>query len=108
MVRKSNDEIIESLKEFLENVNGNYDLEKAILFGSRARGDYLNTSDVDLILVSKDFEKVPFRKRAIDILDFWNEEIDIQIISYTPREFEKMKKQLGIVSKALKEGINLK
>ncbi|MBA2864042.1 nucleotidyltransferase family protein [Methanococcus maripaludis] len=31
-----------------------YSVEKAVIFGSRARGDYKNTSDIDIAIYSKD------------------------------------------------------
>ena len=107
MDRKSNKEIIIELKKFIKLVNKQFKLENAILFGSRAREDHLNSSDVDLILVSNDFKNISFKKRGIEFIDLWNEPIDIQILCYTQEEFNKLKKQLGIVSQAIKEGIIL-
>ena len=31
-----------------------YSVEKAVIFGSRARGDYKNTSDIDIAIYSKE------------------------------------------------------
>jgi len=40
--------------------------------------------------------------------EFWNHyPLDIEPLCYTPEEFEKKKKQIGIVSRAVKEGIEL-
>ena len=41
---------IDELKEYCSQ---NEKIEKVILFGSRARGDYQKTSDIDLAVVSK-------------------------------------------------------
>ena len=62
MVRNTNEEIIKFLKTFKKNVNQVFKVEKIILFGSRARNDHLLSSDVDLILISKDFKKLEFVK----------------------------------------------
>lgn len=67
-------------------------VEKVYLFGSYARGDWLTTSDVDLVIVSKDFEGIPFNKR-LDIINeiIWEERIKpyIEALPYTPKELEK-------------------
>jgi len=76
------------------------------LFGSRARGDHLRNSDYDVILVSTDFEGMFFTRRSALMYDFWNHwPIQIEPLCYTPEEFEAKKKQIGIVSQAVREGI---
>lgn len=37
-----------------------YQIEKVILFGSRARGDYKRVSDIDLAVVGGDFVSFPW------------------------------------------------
>lgn len=39
-------------------------IKSAFLFGSRARGDYLEESDWDLLIVSPEFAGIPFADRA--------------------------------------------
>ena len=75
-----------------------------LLFGSRARGDYKLTSDVDLMVISKDFKKYSFRQRPNDFLDTWILPIDFEVLYYTPEEFIRKKKEYGIVRQAAKEG----
>ena len=82
-------------------------VQKIILFGSRARGDHLKNSDFDFIIVSKEFAKKPFILRASNLYDYWGEQVDIESLCYTPEEFERKKKQKGIVQQAVKEGIEL-
>ena len=91
-------------------LKGAYDDVKLVFFGSRARGDSLKESDYDIIVVSKKFEGIPFTERIKNVLKLlWEHGIteDVDVICYTPEEFEKKKKQLGIVSIAIKEGIIL-
>lgn len=38
-------------------------VDKIILFGSQARGDAREDSDIDLLVVSPDFAKMPFHRR---------------------------------------------
>ena len=61
------DEIMEKIKNFLQMVSASgLHLERAILFGSYAKGNANNWSDIDIALVSKDFTGVGFydRKRV--------------------------------------------
>jgi len=79
-----------------------------ILFGSRARGDNLIDSDYDIIVVSKLFENVMFTDRATSVLKIlWRHGVReaIDVICYTPEEFEKKKKEISIVNEAIREGI---
>lgn len=100
-----NRKVISFLKQFKKNLQKKYKIQKAILFGSRARGDWLLTSDIDIILVSDDFASIPFRRRMADVLQYWNEDIDIEILCYTPAEFKRKKKEIGVVRQAVKEGV---
>lgn len=104
MVKYSNERVKKLLKSYIRKINKKFKLEQAILFGSRARGDYFLDSDIDLILVSGDFEGVDFRQRMVEALRYWKGGIDLEVICYTPKEFEKKKKQIGIVGQAVKEG----
>ena len=39
--------------------------------------------------------------------EYWNEDLDLEVICYTPKEFEIKKNQIGIIRTAVKEGIEL-
>ena len=99
--------IIKLLRKYVGEINKKFKIEKAILFGSRARGDALNTSDVDLILISKDFQNLHFRKRMAIVLEGWDADLDIEVLCYTPGEFERKKKEIGIIRTAVEEGIEI-
>ena len=93
------------IKDFVVRVGKEYNLEKAIFFGSRARGDNFKASDYDIILVSPDFKGVFFTKRLSMMYDFWKHyPLEIEPLCYTPQEFEKKRKEMGIVREAVKEG----
>lgn len=96
------------IMDFLRRARKKYRIEKAIFFGSRARNDHFKTSDYDIILVSQDFRGVFFTKRTAMMYDFWKHyPLEIEPLCYTPNEFEVKKKERGIVSQAIKEGIEL-
>ncbi len=61
---------------------------KIILFGSRASGDHDEYSDVDVIVVY-DTEK-KFLDRLAELYENWSLPRAVDILAYTPREFEEM------------------
>lgn len=65
-------------------------VKKLILFGSYTTGTYKEGSDIDLIVVSKDFEGKDYWKR-IDILSQAIYEVfePIEALAMTPDEWEK-------------------
>lgn len=99
--------IIDLLNKFLEKVR-DIDLQKVILFGSQATGQATEESDIDLIIVSRDFEKMNFFKRASTMRKIWNLNYPVDFLCFTPDEFEYKKNRISIVSEALKEGIIIK
>lgn len=107
MDNSKNRKIKSKIRAYLKNLNKKFKIEKSILFGSRARGDFLDNSDVDLIVVSKDFSGISFRKRMAEAIEDWDADVDLEVICYTPKEFEKLRKRIGIVKKALEEGVEV-
>jgi len=95
------------IEAFIEKLKKRINIERVIVFGSRARGDYLADSDVDLIIISKDFEGVPFYERMDKLILLWESPLDLEALCYTPKEFEQKKKEIGIVAEAVKEGIEI-
>ena len=94
--------------DFVKRIGKKFKIEKAIFFGSRARGDYLNNSDYDILLVSEDFKGIFFTKRISMTYEFWKHfPLEIEPLCYTPEEFNKLKKRIGIVKEAVKEGIEI-
>ena len=79
-----------------------------ILFGSQATGKTHKNSDVDLIIVSKNFEGIERLNRAPDLYLRWDLDYPVDILCYTPKEFNRKKKFIGIVQQAVKEGIEIK
>jgi len=68
-------------------------LSKIILFGSYANGNAANDSDVDIIVVSSDFDGKDIFERALltkdaEILTVKNFLIPMDIIMMSPREYE--------------------
>ena len=97
------DKILKRLKEFIKGRN----VEKAILFGSVARGEAGKDSDLDVILVSEDFRGKSALKRPVPFYLEWNLGLPVDFLCFTPEEFEKLKNKATIVREALKEGITI-
>lgn len=79
--------------------------KKILLFGSLARGEVREDSDLDLIVVLESQEKNPVKRLAklYSEMEF-QEAADLRV--YTPEEFERAKKR-GFLREVLKEAIEL-
>ncbi|MBS3056919.1 MAG: nucleotidyltransferase domain-containing protein [Candidatus Aenigmarchaeota archaeon] len=108
MDEKPDKETIKLIKSYLKFLGNHIAIEKSILFGSRARGDYFITSDIDLIVVSSDFKSMKFVDRILFMSRYWKSLMNLEVLGYTPEEFERKKNELGIVKQAVKEGIRIK
>lgn len=100
------------IERILEVLRSNIPDARIVLFGSRARGDALKTSDIDLIIISKVFENMHFTDRASYVLKIlWKNRalprVNVDVLCYTPNEFERKKEEIGIVREALRYGIEL-
>jgi stress-induced morphogen len=69
--------------------------------------DHLRTSDVDLIIVSPDFEGIPFLRRIREVVQFWDSDLALEVLPYTPEEFMRKAQEIGIVSQAIREGLEV-
>ena len=96
---------IERIRAFLEEMSETYAIEDAYLFGSRARGDHHEDSDVDLVVVSPDFEGLPTYLRAKPFYKQWSYPPDIEVKCYTPHEFDEQVRHVSIARTAVREGV---
>lgn len=104
---KRKTEIIKKLRGFKLRLLKQLQLQQMILFGSTARSEFRKDSDIDLILISKDFSKVSPLKRAYMVSKYWNLNYPKDLLCYTPEEFEKLKKHSVVVKEAVNEGIEI-
>jgi|GEM_PF-2796008 len=108
MDRDTIDRVRENLFNTAEAVS--YSLREVIVFGSRIREDYRPESDVDVLIVSSDFEGVKPYKRPRAFYRGWDYEAlpDPEFICLTPEEFEvRQQRSPHIVRTAVEEGISL-
>ena len=92
-------ELNAELEKILNRLKKDPSVRKVLLFGSLARGDARDHSDIDLIVV-KDTQ-MRFLDRLDEFYDDAREAMDILV--YTPQEFEEMKER-PFVKRALREG----
>ncbi|MBI2649867.1 nucleotidyltransferase domain-containing protein [Candidatus Woesearchaeota archaeon] len=88
-------------------MNEEIPIQKMFFFGSRVTGKPHRWSDIDLIVVSKEFQKKNFRYRPLGFYKHWNLEYPVDFLCYTPKEFSKLKKQITIVREAVEKGIEI-
>lgn len=81
--------------------------ELVLVFGSRARGDAIAESDLDVLVVSASFRDVPFLERATRVLAEIDPPFAIDLLCYTPEELRRMRRLQGTVRAALEEGVRL-
>lgn len=99
------------VKEYTEGLRPFIKVERAILFGSWARGEGGRDSDIDLIIISPDFKKLGFMKRLIWLSKMRREKFmspPMDIFGYTQEEFVKLSKGSIVLEEAKKEGIVVK
>lgn len=99
------DNIINIIKLFVEEAkNDDVNISQAILFGSYAKGTYNELSDIDVAIVSSDFDGNRFydnrkiRKSKLKIC------MDLEPHTYRPEEFTM---DNPFVREILKYGVNI-
>ena len=96
------------IKEYLKYFPRNLRVKGVFLFGSYATGKIRKDSDVDIIVISPDFEKMSFIKR-LELLSCLRRSkitrsIPMDILGYTPEEFNGIDKESIVMKEAKKEG----
>lgn len=98
-------EIEDKLKRLVELLERMFNVKLVVAFGSYARKELNEGSDIDLIIVG-DFKR-RFHERAAEVIGLTD--LPIEPLCYTEDEFEKMlNNRNSLVSEALKEGVVLK
>ncbi len=84
--------VIETVKKFLNVLSKHINVIEAYLFGSYVKGTWLKNSDIDLVVVSNDFEGLSFMQRLELLYKIqWEHKIRpfIEVIPLTPKEFQE-------------------
>ncbi|MCX7918562.1 MAG: nucleotidyltransferase domain-containing protein [bacterium] len=91
------------MKKFITRLLRKYSIHRIYLFGSFARNQLHEGSDIDLIIVG-DFQGKMF-ERIATVLQLTD--LPIEPLVYTPDEFNKMRKQNCFLKKAIAESKRL-
>ena len=100
----------DKLEKLFKAIINNLDYEKIILFGSRARGDFTEESDYDILIIMKKNIAIKEKIKLSSHLrrEFAKKEIDVDIIIKSIEDINYYKDKIGnIVRIALKEGVVL-
>ncbi|MEM2995312.1 MAG: nucleotidyltransferase domain-containing protein [Candidatus Bathyarchaeia archaeon] len=90
------------VKRYLKSLP--FEIDFAILFGSTVYGERLRDSDIDLIVVSDEFENMPFEKRILILQKFWKHNVMLEAFGFTPKEFESLKDKSIVLQEAVEKG----
>jgi hypothetical protein len=78
---------------------------KVYLVGSRARGDWLEDSDIDLLLVSRGFEGLDIGQRYRLIRKHVPAWLSLDALTYTPDEFRAARRRSSILQDMLRDAL---
>ena len=80
-----------------------YGPQKIILFGSAARGDFDESSDIDLIVIKETDER--FVQRLVDAGSYISLPMHVDVFVYTREEIESMiEEENPFIESALRDG----
>ncbi|HEX5272349.1 MAG TPA: nucleotidyltransferase domain-containing protein [Gemmataceae bacterium] len=79
-----------------------------ILFGSRINGTPHEWSDIDAVVVSDRFADTRFLRRAYQFKTAVRPHLAMTALCYTPEEFERVRRGIGVVADACAEGVWVK
>ena len=98
---------IKLVADYARGLKSQFKIDKVILFGSAVSGKMNYHSDLDVIIISSDFKNIEFIKR-LQLLTIARRadarKIPMDIVGYTPNEFENLAKESAVVSEAKEKG----
>lgn len=89
----------EVIKEICD-IAQRYDIEKVVLFGSRARGDYHRTSDIDLAVTGGEFDRF-----ALDVEEETSTLLEYDIVSLDRKMQPELKDSIEKEGRVLYEKV---
>ena len=95
---------LSEVESFLRKIGKKYGIKKVVVFGSSVKGEFREDSDIDLIVISDEFEGVSPLKRPVKLYLEWDLDYPVDFFCYTTKEFEKLEKRPSLVREALKKG----
>ncbi|HDI74762.1 MAG TPA: nucleotidyltransferase domain-containing protein [Thermoprotei archaeon] len=99
---KIRERVVEELKKLKRELNA-----EIYLFGSYTRGTHIPDSDVDIIVVSRQFEEMSLPERVAYVRLRLPQDIGFDIIPLTPEEFKEKLKKSTLIKEASKYWIKI-
>lgn len=97
-------EIEKRMKKIIKKIKADKNVINIIAFGSFFSEEFNPRSDIDIAIILKKSDK-NFIERADDFIDYFNElKVDVNIIVYTQKEFNKMLKEKNNFILKINEG----
>jgi predicted nucleotidyltransferase len=93
------------LDTHLDKIIAEYQPQHMVLFGSRAAGTPREDSDVDLLIVAGRFSKIAFVDRRFHVKETLGFPLRLDLLCYTPEEFQQLRDGFGLVADICCEGI---
>jgi predicted nucleotidyltransferase len=79
----------------------NYNPQRILLFGSLATGEVDEWSDVDLVVVKE--TSLRFLDRIREVLELLHPRVGVDVLVYTPEEFDRLTQERGFVRQEILE-----
>jgi Nucleotidyltransferase domain. len=96
------------LVRFLKRLKRELGVMEVYIFGSRAYGNPLLESDLDMIVVSEEFGKRSFIENMEVLSRMWDGSFTVEMFPYTPEQLKKYAERKTVVSEALRKGIRIR
>ncbi len=107
MAQAVDERIARFRREVLPRLVQRYRPARVLVFGSRARGEALKDSDLDVLIVAEAFRSVRWLDRPVRVTEDCDIRFGVELLCYTPDEYERKLGELGIVRTASEEGLEL-
>jgi predicted nucleotidyltransferase len=95
----------EFLDHYLDDIVEAYQPQHLVLSGSRASGRARSGSDVDLLIVAERFRAIKLPDRMGHFLNTIEPNRVVDVLCYTPEEFDKLRDGVGMVADICREGV---
>jgi predicted nucleotidyltransferase len=96
------------LVRFLKRLKRELGVVEVYIFGSRAYGNPLLESDLDMIVVSEEFGKRSFIENMELLSRMWDGSFTVEMFPYTPEQLRRYAERKTVVSEALRKGIRIR
>lgn len=107
MAPRADERVERFRREYLPLLIAQFNPALVLVFGSRARGEALAHSDLDLLIVSEAFQAVRWLDRPGRVIEGLGLPFGVDLLCYTPKEYATKRQELGVVRTASEEGLIL-